>query len=147
MIALLPLAIPSALLHLPIAWVAATIGERLSYEQDDVATLKVLATILLLPLLYLAIAILVGVYAGPWWALLAIVALSFSSIASVHLLEAEAGLLLSMLSVLRLKRLGKDVDDLRATRADLVKKIRERVDRTIDADTQRMFTQDDFSQQ
>lgn len=147
MIALLPLAIPGALLHLPIGWVAATIGERLSYEQDDVATLKVLATILLLPLLYLAIAILVGFYAGPWWALLAIVALSFSSVASVHLLEAEAGLWLSMLSVLRLKRLGSDVDDLRATRADLVKKIRERVDQTIETDTQRMFTQDDFSQQ
>jgi glycerol-3-phosphate O-acyltransferase/dihydroxyacetone phosphate acyltransferase len=147
MIALLPLAIPGALLHLPVGWVAATLGERLSYEQDDVATLKVLATILLLPLLYLAIAILVGIYIGPWWALLAMVALSFSFVASVHLLEAEAGLFLSMISVLRLKRLGNDVDDLRATRADLVEKIRELVDQTIDPDTQRMFTRDDFSQQ
>ena len=147
MIALLPLAIPGALLHLPVGWVAATIGERLSYEQDDVATLKVLATILLLPLLYLVIAILVGINIGPWWALLAIVALSFSFVASVRLLEAEAGLMLSMLSVLRLTRLGNDVDDLRATRADLVNKIRERVDRTVDPDTQRMFTKNDFSQQ
>ena len=147
MLALLPLAIPGALLHLPVGWVAATIGERLSYEQDDIATLKVLATILLLPLLYLVIAILVGINIGPWWAPLAVVALSFSFIASVHLLEAEAGLLLSMLSVLRLTRLGSEVDDLRATRADLVSKIRERVDQTIDPDTQRMFTQDDFSQQ
>jgi len=147
MIALLPLAIPGALLHLPVGWVAATLGERLSYEQDDVATLKVLATILLLPLFYLAIAILVGIYIGPWWALLAMLALSFSFVASVHLLEAEAGLFLSMISVLRLKRLGNDVDDLRATRAYLVEKIRELVDQTIDPDTQRMFTQDDFSQQ
>ena len=146
MIALLPLAIPGALLHLPVGWVAATIGERLSYEQDDVATLKVLATILLLPLLYLAIAILVGINFGPWWALLAIVALSFSFVASVRLLEAEAGLMLSMLSVLRLTRLGNDVDDLRATRADLVNKIRKRVDQTIDPDTRRMFTQNDFGQ-
>ncbi len=147
MIALLPLAIPGALLHLPVGWVAATLGERLSYEQDDVATLKVLATILLLPLFYLAIAILVGMYIGPWWALLAMVALSFSFVASVHLLEAEAGLFLSMISILRLKRLGNDVDDLRATRADLVEKIRKLVDEAIDPDTQRMFTQDDFSQQ
>jgi glycerol-3-phosphate O-acyltransferase/dihydroxyacetone phosphate acyltransferase len=147
MLALLPLAIPGALLHLPVGWVAATIGERFSYEQDDIATLKVLSTILLLPLLYLVIAILVGINIGPWWALLAIVALSFSFIASVRLLEAEAGLLLSMLSVLRLTRLGSDVDDLRATRANLVSKIRERVDQAIDADTQRMFTQDDFGQQ
>ena len=147
MIALLPLAIPGALLHLPVGWVAATLGERLSYEQDDVATLKVLATISLLPLLYLLIAIVVGIYSGPWWALLAIVALSLSFVASVRLLEAEAGLLLSMLSILRLKRLGNDVHDLRATRADLVEQIRELVDQSIDPDTQRMFTQDDFSQQ
>jgi hypothetical protein len=49
-----------------------------------------------------------------------------------------------MLSVLRLTRLGSDLDELRATRADLVTKIRERVDRTIDADTQRIFTHEDF---
>jgi hypothetical protein len=52
-----------------------------------------------------------------------------------------------MISILRLKRLGNDVDDLRATRADLVEKIRELVDQAIDSDTQRMFTQGDFSQQ
>jgi len=144
MLALLPLAIPGALLHLPVGWIAATVGERFSYEQDDIATLKVLATILLLPLLYLVIAVLVGINAGPWWALLAIITLSFSFLASVRLLEAEAGLLLSMLSVLRLTRLGSDLDELRATRADLVTKIRERVDRTIDADTQRIFTHEDF---
>jgi 1-acyl-sn-glycerol-3-phosphate acyltransferase len=144
MLALLPLAIPGALLHLPVGWIAATVGERFSYEQDDIATLKVFATILLLPLLYLVIAVLVGINAGPWWALLAIITLSFSFLASVRLLEAEAGLLLSMLSVLRLTRLGSDLDELRATRADLVTKIRERVDRTIDADTQRIFTHDDF---
>jgi 1-acyl-sn-glycerol-3-phosphate acyltransferase len=145
MLALLPLAIPGALLHLPVGWIAATVGERFSYEQDDIATLKVLATILLLPFLYLAIAIVVGINVGPWWALAAILALSFSFLSSVRLLEAEAGLLLSMLSVLRLARLGSDLDDLRATRARLVDKIRNRVDRTIDADTQRIFVRRDFS--
>ena len=144
MLALLPLAIPGALLHLPVGWIAATVGERFSYEQDDIATLKVLATILLLPFLYLVIAIVVGINVGPWWALAAILALSFSFLASVRLLEAEAGLLLSMLSVLRLARLGSDLDDLRATRARLVDKIRNRVDRTIDADTQRFFVRKDF---
>ena len=144
MLALLPLAIPGALLHLPVGWIAATVGERFSYEQDDVATLKVLATILLLPLLYLAVAILVGVNFGAWWALLAIVSLSFSFLASVRLLEAEAGLFLSMISVLRLTRLGSDVDNLRETRADLVRKIRQRVDSTTDENTKRLFTQEDF---
>ncbi len=144
LLTLLPLAIPGALLHLPVGWIAATVGEHFSYEKDDIATLKVLATILLLPLLYLFIAILVGISAGPWWALLAIVALSLSFLSSVRLLEAEAGLLLSMLSVLRLTRLGSDLDELRATRAELVGKIRDRVDHEIDANTSRMFTQEDF---
>jgi glycerol-3-phosphate O-acyltransferase/dihydroxyacetone phosphate acyltransferase len=146
MLALLPLAIPGALIHLPIGWIAAAVGERFSYEQDDIATLKVLATILLLPLLYLAVAILVGVNFGAWWALLAIVSLSFSFLASVRLLEAEAGLFLSMISVLRLTRLGSDVEDLRETRADLVRKIRQRVDETTDENTERLFTQEDFGQ-
>ena len=146
MLALLPLAIPGALLHLPIGWVAATVGEHFSYEKDDVATLKVIATILLLPLSYLVIAVLVGINVGPWWALLAVVALSFSFFASVRLLEAEAGLLVSMLSVLRLTRLGTDVDDLRATRADLVRRIRERVEQRADTNVPRMFTRKDFAQ-
>ena len=77
MLALLPLAIPGALLHLPVGWIAAVIGERFSYEMDDVATLKVFATILLLPVLYTAIAVLVGVTFGFWWAIAAVVAPDF----------------------------------------------------------------------
>ena len=146
MLAILPLAIPGALLHLPIGWIAAAVGERFSYEMDDVATLKVLATILLLPLSYLAIAMFVGINFGGWWALLAIAGLSFSFFATVRLLEAEVSLLVSMLSVLRLARLGGDIDDLRSTRAILVRKIRDRVEQETDADTPRMFTQKDFSE-
>ena len=144
MLTLLPLAIPGAILHLPVGWIAATVGERFSYEMDDVATLKVLATILLLPLLYLAIGIVVGLYFGAVWAFVAVIALACSFLASVHLLEAEANLLLSMLSILRLTRLGSEVDDLRATRAELVTKIRTRVEQHVDPDLQRIFTRQDF---
>ncbi len=147
MLALLPLAIPGALLHLPVGWIAATVGERFSYEMDDIATLKVLATILLLPISYLAIAISVGVNFGGGWALFAMAALSISFFTSVRLLEAEAGLMSSMLSLLRLTRLGGDVDELRRTRADLVSKIRDRVEQGSDANTPRMFTREDFNQQ
>jgi len=145
MLALLPLAIPGALVHLPVGWIAATVGEKFSYEMDDVATLKVIATILLLPLIYLLIAIVVGTYLGIWWALAAMIVLSFSFVASVRLIEAEAGLLMSMLSVLRLARLGSEVDDLRATRAKLVNTIREMVDRNADPTMPRMFTDGDFN--
>jgi glycerol-3-phosphate O-acyltransferase/dihydroxyacetone phosphate acyltransferase len=144
MLFLLPLAIPGALLHLPVGWIAAAVGERFSYEMDDVATLKVFATILLLPILYLAIAIFVGLNFGPWWALATIIGLSLSFFASVRLIEAEAGLFLSVLSVFRLARLGSEVDKLRATRTALVRETREMVDRFIEPGTERMFTNKDF---
>ena len=143
-IALLPLAIPGALLHLPVGWIAATVGERFSYEMDDIATLKVFATILLLPMLYVAIAIIVGINYGVWWAILSVAALTFSFLASVKLIEAEASLLVSILSVLRLTRLGSEVDDLRKTRAGLVEQIRSMVERLADPGMQRMFTKGDF---
>jgi len=144
MLALLPLAIPGALLHLPVGWIAATVGERFSYEMDDIATLKVFATILLLPLLYTGIAIVVGVNYGISWALLAVVALSFSFFASIRLIEAEAGLLISMLSILKLTRLGSEIDDLRETRTALVHKVRALADRLADPDKPRLFTEKDF---
>jgi glycerol-3-phosphate O-acyltransferase/dihydroxyacetone phosphate acyltransferase len=144
MLALLPLAIPGALVHLPVGWIAATVGERFSYEMDDIATLKVLATILLLPILYLIIAILVGSYFGIWWALLAMIVLSFSFIASVRVIEAEAGLLMSILALLRLTRLGSEVEDLRATRSALVNRVRTLADRLADPTVPRMFEAQDF---
>lgn len=146
MVALLPLAIPGALLHLPVGWIAAAVGERYSYEMDDIATLKVFATILLLPTLYLIIAILIGVNFGFWWSLAAIVGLTVSFFASVRLIEAEVGLFLSVLSVLRLARLGSEVDDLGATRKVLVTQVRALVDRLAPDETTRMFTSKDFAQ-
>jgi glycerol-3-phosphate O-acyltransferase/dihydroxyacetone phosphate acyltransferase len=145
MLALLPLAIPGALVHLPVGWIAATVGERFSYEMDDIATLKVLATILLLPFLYLVIAVFVGMYFGAWWALLAMIALPFSFVASVRLIEAEIGLLLSMMSVLRLTRLGSEVEDLRTTRTALVNRVRALADRLADPTVPRMFEAQDFA--
>lgn len=144
MLALLPLAIPGALVHLPVGWIAATVGERFSYEKDDVATLKVLATILLLPILYIALAIVIGSYFGIWWAVATIILLPFSFIASVRLIEAEAGLLMSILSLFRLARLGREVEELRAVRADLVNRVRALADRLADPTVPRMFTSEDF---
>jgi glycerol-3-phosphate O-acyltransferase/dihydroxyacetone phosphate acyltransferase len=144
MLALLPLAIPGALVHLPVGWIAATVGERFSYEMDDIATLKVLATILLLPVLYFVIAVAVGMYFGAWWALLVMIVLPFSFVASVRLIEAEAGLLMSMMSLLRLARLGSEVEDLRATRIALVNRVRALAERFSDPTVPRMFTAEDF---
>ncbi len=144
MLVLLPLAIPGALLHLPVGWVAAAVGERFSYELDDVATLKVFATMLLLPILYLAVGIYVGVNFGAWWTLITIGVLSFSFLASLQILEAETSLLMSMVSILRLTRLSNDVDELRQIRSSLVEEVRVLVEQMADPAESRMFTQDDF---
>jgi len=144
MLALLPFAIPGALLHLPVGWIAATVGERFSYEMDDIATLKVLATVLLLPLLYLLLGVMVGINYGFWWAIVTVVLLSFSFFASVRLMEAEAGMFISMLSILRLTRLGSELDELRSLRATLVTRVRELADRLADPDKPRVFTEQDF---
>ena len=40
------------------------------------------------------------------------IALTFSFFMSVHLIEAEAGLLYSLLSLVRLTRLGQELEDL-----------------------------------
>lgn len=145
MLILFPLAVPGAILHLPIGWAAAAVGERFSYEQDDIATLKAFSTILLLPLVYLVIAVSIGMIAGVWWGVALLVVLPFSFLFSVWLIEAEIGLMMSMLSMLRLTRLGREVEDLRATRAELVRAVRDRVERRIDPGMERIFTGDDFS--
>ena len=91
--------------------------------------------------------VFIGINFGFWWALLTVVALTFSFFASVKLIEAETSLLVSMLSVLRLTRLGSEVEDLRRIRIGLVERIRQLAERLADPDTQRMFTQADFGTQ
>ena len=120
-------------------------GLRFSYEEDDIATLKAFSSLLLLPLLYLVVAIAIGMLAGFWWGVLLLVVLPFSFLISVRLIEAEIGLLLSMVSVLRLARLGREVEDLRETRAELVQRIRDRVERSVDPGMDRIFTSEDFN--
>lgn len=144
MLLLLPLALPGAILHLPIGWIAAVVGEKFSYEQDDVATLKAFAAVLLLPILYIVIAITIGMMAGAWWGFALLIVLPLSFFVSVHLIEAEVSLLLSMLAVFRLSRLRPELDDLRNIRADLVQRIRERVEQQVDPGMERIFTSDDF---
>jgi hypothetical protein len=147
MLVFLPLAIPGGLLHLPVAWVASLVGERFSYEMDDVATLKVFATILLLPLIYVVVATFVGLAFGWPWGVATLIALFMSFAASIRLLEAETNLLMSMFGVLRLARFSNEVAELRQIRAGLVDQVRELADRFADPDMPRMFTRNDFGRQ
>ena len=100
---------------------------------------------LLLPILYVAVGVYVGMNFGAWWALASIFVLSFSFAASLQLLEAETSLLMSMLSILRVTRLSNEVEELRSLRAGLVEQVRELTERMANPDTPRMFTQEDFN--
>ena len=142
---LLPVAIPGVLLHLPVGWLAAYVGDRFSYEEDDIATLKVIASMALLPMLYLLVAFLIGSYFGTVWAILLVVGLTISFSASIWVIEAQATLLASMVSILRRTRLRAEIEDLHATRAELVEKVRLMVDRGYDLDEPRMFSEQDFA--
>ncbi len=143
---LLPIAIPGALLHLPVAWVAALVGERFSYEEDDVATLKVFASITLLPLLYLVAAFFIGKYIGTVWAIVVVVGLAISFSASILVIEAQATLLVSMVSILRETRLRAEIEDLQAIRVNLVERVRTLADQYSNPDMSRMFTAEDFAE-
>ncbi len=142
---LLPVAIPGVLLHLPVGWLAAFVGDRFSYEEDDIATLKVFAALALLPVLYLLAALLIGSYFGAIWAIIAVVGLTISFSASIWVIEAQATLLASMVSILRRTRLRAEIEDLHATRAELVEQVRLMVDRGYDRNKPRMFTDQDFA--
>lgn len=145
MMLLLPVAIPGVLLHLPVGWIAAVVGERFSYEEDDIATLKVFATIALLPMLYLIATFLIGSYFGPWWAVAAVTGLTISFSASIWVIEAQATLLASMLSILRRTRLRAEIEDLHAKRLKLVEKVRLLADKYSDPGKQRLFSNQDFT--
>lgn len=145
MMLLLPLAIPGVLLHLPVGSLAAFVGERFSYEEDDVATLKVFATMALLPVLYLIVALIVGKYFGALWAVATVIGLIVSFSASVWVIEAEATLLTSLVSILRRTRLRTEIEDLHIIRAQLVEKIRGMADQYSDEAKPRLFSSEDFA--
>jgi len=142
---LLPVAIPGVLLHLPVGWLAAFVGERFSYEQDDIATLKVFATITLLPILYLVAAFFVGNYFGAVWAIVAVVGLTISFSASIWVIEAQATLLTSMVSILRRTRLRAEIENLQVRRLKLVEQVRMLADRFADPKKPRLFSNQDFT--
>jgi len=142
---LLPIAIPGVLLHLPVGWVAAYVGERFSYEQDDIATLKVFSAITVLPLLYLLAAFFIGNHFGMAWAIIAVVGFTISFSASIWVIEAQATLLASMVSILRQTRLRAEIENLQARRLKLVEQVRQLVDRFAEPDVPRLFSNQDFA--
>jgi len=138
---LLPFAAPGALIHLPVGWLAAASGRRLSEDTDDEATLKVMTAVLLLPVVYAALAGVVAWRFGPWWALAVAAFLPLSFFATLRILEAQAQLLGSTLGLVRAVRLGHEVGVLRRERESLVARIRAAADEHADPAQPRLFSE------
>ena len=144
-VVLFPLALPGAIVLLPVAGLAGTVGSRFSYDFDDVATLKLVTAVPVLFSTYALVAIMAGVGLGWVWAVVALLLIPVSLFATMFVLEKQAQLLISMRSLLRLARLSADIDALVARRGELVAAVRTAVDRYADPTIRRMFDAGDFS--
>ncbi|MEE2612446.1 MAG: lysophospholipid acyltransferase family protein [Acidobacteriota bacterium] len=144
-IALLPLAIPGALIHLPVGWVAMTAGERLSDDRDDVATLKVITSVLLLPFVYIGAGAVVGLNFGLWWGAAVTTVLPLSFLAFIKVVEVQANMTLATLTNLKLSRFSQEVEELRETRSRLVDRVRAVADTHADPSLPRVFSRDDLN--
>ena len=143
-ILLLPLALPGAIIVLPAAWLAATVGSWFSYDIDDIATLKVTTAVPILLATYTLFTVVAGVAFGWGWAMLAILLLPASFFATLFVLEKQAQLLVSIRSVFRIAYLRSDIEALVAERKNLVTSVRTAVDHYADPAIRRIFDASDF---
>jgi glycerol-3-phosphate O-acyltransferase / dihydroxyacetone phosphate acyltransferase len=138
-VALLPLGVPGALIHMPVAWLAATAGHRLAEDTDDVATLKVMTVVLMLPLVYAGLALATGWSVSTMWGIALGVALPASFFASLKVLEGQARLLTSLRALARSARRGDEFEALRQERERLVERVRAAADHYADPTVARLF--------
>ncbi len=146
-ILLLPLALPGAIIVLPAAWLAATVGTWFSYDADDIATLKVTTAVPLLLATYTLFTVAAGVAFGWGWAMLAMVLFPASFFATLFVLEKQAQLLVSIRSVFRLASVSGDIEALVAKRTKLVTEVRAAVNHYADPGIRRIFDAQDFRSQ
>ena len=144
-IVLLPLALPGAIVVLPAAWLAATVGTRFSYDVDDIATLKVTTAVPVLLSAYALLSLAAGVVFGWGWAVLVMLLLPASCFAALFVLEKQAQLLASIRGIFRLASLSRDIEALSARRKQLVNAVRAAVDRYADPTIRRIFDAPDFA--
>ena len=144
-IVLFPLALPGAIILLPAAWLAATVGSRFSYDIDDIATLKLVTAVPVLFSTYALVTVMAGMGFGWVWAVVALLLLPVSFFATLFVFGKQAQLLISIRSLYRLAHLSGDIEALVAKRETLVTAVRTAVDRYADPTIRRIFDARDFS--
>lgn len=134
----LPLFLIGAPLHLPLG-LLFRMSRYLAPRKDVVATTKFLVGLLTMLLVYIGLAIGVGWLFGVWWGLAAAVVLPLSGRACVHVLSRADALRNLVLTSVRVLMLGKEVERLRAQRAELAAAVIAAVERHRPADMPALF--------
>lgn len=139
MLVWLPLAIPGAIVHLPLVALASWTGAALSPRKDVIATTKFVVGLLGMVLAFVGVLIGVWIAWGPLVAAVAALLLPLSGWATVQVLERGASMRNVTLTLVRLTRLGREIDALRTERARLEAEILRLVGRHLPADMAPLF--------
>lgn len=136
---LLLLAIPGMILHAPVMMTAVVAGDHLTARKDVVATTKLISSILIVSVLYLILLFLIWQLYAVGVAMILAMVLPASGFATIRLLEQQVALWRSTRGLWRWFRLGRELRELQAWRAELVASLDALVDRFHNRSIPRMF--------
>ena len=135
----LPLAIPGAVIHLPLALLAAWTGAALSPRKDVIATTKFVVGLVGMLLAFVAILVALLATWGPAVAGGAAVLLPLTGWATVQVIERGGAMRNALRTLVRLLRLGDEIDALRQERSRLEGEILQLVGRHLPAEMAPLF--------
>lgn len=136
---LLPLALPGFLLHLPIILTAVVAGDGLTARKDVIATTKLVASILTVPLLYLVLCTGLWFFFGWRVALFTLPFLPLTGFATIRVLEQQFAIGKSLTAISRLLHFQDEIQQLRDRRQTLAQTIDHAVEQFHDRSIPRMF--------
>jgi glycerol-3-phosphate O-acyltransferase/dihydroxyacetone phosphate acyltransferase len=138
----LPLTTPGAALHVPPLVFARLAGHRLTPRKDVVATTKLLIGMLLVLAAYLAAIGVLWWKAGFWWAVLAVIVLPLSGVATLKVLDRLRLVRRGLGVLFRRLRFRREVRALRREREQLVDEVVATVNAVKPAELESLFPPD-----
>jgi 1-acyl-sn-glycerol-3-phosphate acyltransferase len=134
-----PLSLIGAPLHAPLGLLLRVLGSRVAPRKDVVATAKFVLGFLTLLTLYAGLSFLVWWHFGLGAAAALLLVLPLSGWAFVHVLGRIDAMRHLIATLVRVLRLGRELEALRAERATLVSAVNEAIDRYRPDDMDPMF--------
>ena len=127
----LPLAVPGALVHLPLGLLVGWAGLQFAPRKDVIGTSRLISGLVAVLALYVLLPVIVGLTFSWWAALVLAIALPVSGFATLRVLERGTSLRRVLHSAAAALVLPRVVRDLRAERGDLqdrvIAMVRERI--------------------